>query len=642
GYGVCAYTYLNRAAAGDIAAWQASHKAWVERINATAGYRLVDPQVSDAGTRFTRIPGCLNTKGATPRTTRTLSRTPGTIWQRHVDPVAAPRPERRINGDTRLTGEQRGAIAGSLVGAWSEGNRHAVALGVAGLLAKAGVREEEAKAIVEHAAVLADDDEPGDRATAVRTSYERVRSGLPARGFMSLRELIPAETLAFIDATLQSLRGATVPGPNLPVIAYGHDGTPVFGADDPATGARVDPDPATRYDPPPEACFRGWFAEYRALMAPTTEAPDAFHLGCSLALVGMLLGRRVWTYNAGRHFPNLYVVLVGPTGRSRKDTAMDSAFVKMVGSIPRHSPITGQVYPEPFTIETGFGSGEGLLERIAAKPRLLMQLSEFSSLVLKARREAGTLLIPNVISLWQCPNRMTNITRGTETVALDPFLSIVAGTTPDTLAADMGDADLASGFANRFLLFGGNGCGPKADPPRAEPSECIRLMVSIMDTVQGAYPHPIELPRAAAAQGRWQEWYDAEYVATREDDAEARLAERLASNIQRIALIYAASEGCSEIGTAHLDAAIALGEWQWAFARKEVKRWGQELEARVESNVRLILERAPMHQAALRDRIGRAVPISMFNKVVAELEKALILGRTAEGYLLVRDWRPAA
>ncbi len=628
GYGLCAYAYVEPTVGTDIDLWQMHHKSRIEQINEHVGYKLLDPQVSDPGTRFTRIPGCLNTKGAVPRTVRTLFRRAGAMAKVQVARGAlAPLPERVVVGDKVLDGAGFAAVVDAVGPCWSEGNRHALALGLAGMLAKAGVAEAQSMDLI--GVLAAGDGELRDRATAVRTSYERVRSGLPARGFLSLRGLIPAVTLAFIDATLRPLRDASAPSLKLP---------------DPAMtfAFTIDPTPhAPAYAPPPEACFRGWFGEYRDLMAPTTEAPHAFHLGCSLALAGMLMGRRVWTYNAGKHYPNLYVVLVGPTGRSRKDTAMHSAFVDMVDSIPRHSPITGRVYPERFTIETGFGSGEGLLERIAAKPRLLMQLSEFSSLVLKARRESGTLLIPNVISLWQCPNRMGNVTRGNETIALDPFLSIVAGTTPDTLAADMGDADLASGFANRFLLFGGNGCGPKANPPRAETSECIRLMVSILDTIQGAYPHPIEIPPAAATRGRWQEWYDAEYTATREDDAEAKLAERLASNIQRIALIYAASEGAREIGPAHLDAAIALGEWQWAFARKEVKRWGQELEARVESNVRSILERAPMHQAALRDRIGRAVPISLYNKVIAELERALILGRTPEGYLLVRDWRAA-
>ena len=50
-----------------------AHKAFIRAINERAGIKLVDPQVSDSGTRITRLPGSYNVKKPIlPRLVRTL------------------------------------------------------------------------------------------------------------------------------------------------------------------------------------------------------------------------------------------------------------------------------------------------------------------------------------------------------------------------------------------------------------------------------------------------------------------------------------------------------------------------------------------------------------------------------------------
>ena len=73
--------------------------------------------------------------------------------------------------------------------------------------------------------------------------------------------------------------------------------------------------------PFPEKAWRGIFAEYRKLVGPTTEAPDTYHFWLLALALGLVLGRLLSVYHARLLYPNFFIVLVGPTGWARKDTA---------------------------------------------------------------------------------------------------------------------------------------------------------------------------------------------------------------------------------------------------------------------------------------------------------------------------------
>jgi hypothetical protein len=69
----------------------------------------------------------------------------------------------------------------------------------------------------------------------------------------------------------------------------------------------------------------GLVGRYRALVAPCTEAPEAFHLASLIAAVGCLIGRKVWVCTPHETFPNFYCLLVGTTGHTRKTTSYQFA-----------------------------------------------------------------------------------------------------------------------------------------------------------------------------------------------------------------------------------------------------------------------------------------------------------------------------
>src|SRR5690606_28183816 len=74
----------------------------------------------------------------------------------------------------------------------------------------------------------------------------------------------------------------------------------------------------------------GLLARYLDVFGPTTDAPYQYHVFSAFALMASLLGRRVWVRDgAGKLYPNLFVLLLGPSSLYRKSTcigiAQDSA-----------------------------------------------------------------------------------------------------------------------------------------------------------------------------------------------------------------------------------------------------------------------------------------------------------------------------
>lgn len=78
---------------------------------------------------------------------------------------------------------------------WIEGQRQALALFLAGFLAKAGVPEPEAKALFEAITGLLGDEESAARLCALSDTYRKLAKGGEVSGYQSLEGLVPGEEL---------------------------------------------------------------------------------------------------------------------------------------------------------------------------------------------------------------------------------------------------------------------------------------------------------------------------------------------------------------------------------------------------------------------------------------------------------------
>src|SRR3954451_24410059 len=117
--------------------------------------------------------------------------------------------------------------------------------------------------------------------------------------------------------------------------------------------------------------FHGLGGEIVRAIGPHTEADPSALLIQFLVAFGFVAGRRAFFVADGaRHFPNLFVMVVGETSKSRKGTAW-SRIRSVFESLPS--------WP-PERVMNGLSTGEGLIAQVsdsASDKRLLVVETEF-------------------------------------------------------------------------------------------------------------------------------------------------------------------------------------------------------------------------------------------------------------------------
>ena len=308
----------------------------------------------------------------------------------------------------------------------------------------------------------------------------------------------------------------------------------------------------------PSSVFSGLPGEYVRLMADTTEAPDVYHLGTFLAVVGAALGKGVWAWNGVELHPNLYVLLVGDSGLNRKSTAArrGARLLKLLDpGIDRISD---------------FGSAEKLIDMIGASDqgsrpdlhkRAFIHLNELAATLAKLQRDGAGNIVTTLINLYDCEEDQGTPTRGggngTQKVQ-NPIVSMLACSAESWLQDQMKLHDIRSGFANRFVCFGG---APKSPNPSPRPFSMEHLAGSVKQALLpyiGLAATRKQFTWGGPALKRWEEFYREWHGLQPESDVQAAITARVPDNALKMALIYAALHGEGRIDAADLECGINL------------------------------------------------------------------------------------
>ncbi len=574
GYGLCAYTYLEPVETQDIPTIREAHKAFIKAINERAGIKLLDVQVSDGGTRVTRIPGSNNIKNPDmPRLVKTLrydanrfvSMDQIRFGLRRAEAQEAVRAQmpKPITLPVTMTDE----IVTALAPHWTLGQKHAMALAVTGMLAKAGVPETQALEIIER--LSAEDQKPFDRVKCVQDTYARLASGMDVRGFHALKEMVPATVIDYVGERLTTFHQANVAGMIRP------SATEIASSETERYQSSLD------ILPVPAICYDGWVGEYVSMMLPLSEAPEQFHLASGLGLIGASAGRDVSArYVSKNLYANLYLMIVGVAGYSRKDTAIEFAI-----NMPDHRPYRVTENSSPYQILTDVGSPQGLMERLEKHSNIWLYITEYERLAANAHRSSTSAIIPLLTTAWNTPKKLQNITKGSAIEANYPYLSAIAAVQPDILSRHMLPEDISNGFASRWLFIPGLGNNPIADPPDIDEIAAFELYARLLRTID-LYKNNGDGTRlylSKEAKERWEAWYIADGKVKPDSDDEASMRSRLGVHIRKLALVYAIGAGERNlIQIQHLESAIAFVEWCWHHTQHMMKGWGVSTFAAVE------------------------------------------------------------
>ena len=341
----------------------------------------------------------------------------------------------------------------------------------------------------------------------------------------------------------------------------------------------------------PEIAWRGSFANYRDLVAHTTEAADEFHYATFLQVFGCTLGRRLNVYHAGTQYPNFYTCLVGRSGLTRKDTSHKSGR-KVINML--HAHVDYEQNP-PFKIISGIRSVEGLLDELAGENRVrLIIQGELLALLSKARQDKLGHIIPTLTELYDCPDILNPpVHQKNVKPAIKPFLSIMAGTTEDWLHKALYEHDIYGGFANRWLYFYGPLKRPLSDPPKVDKQKLDNLVHELNFIREWAEDVPDgEVTISDEARELFASYYAEYYRRCNQPGLIPTLIVRIQDFIFKIALLYAADQQQSIISAEHLKAAIEVGNYLEDSSRQLFANFGVSKSKKSENKVLEYLKNA--------------------------------------------------
>jgi hypothetical protein len=309
--------------------------------------------------------------------------------------------------------------------------------------------------------------------------------------------------------------------------------------------------------PPPVKpldAYYGVLGDFVKAVEPHTEADPLGILTCLLCGVGNALGREVHHQIGRRHACNLFVLLCGET-TDRKGTCWDIAEELLALANPQWADVC---------VENGFGSGEGLVDRIrdangddegVADKRLLVVEEEFGKPLKLAKSEKSILSDMMRTAFDGKPLSVMN-RGGNRYKCREPHIGIVGNITPaELLKLVKGMTAIQDGFLNRFLLCGVKRTRylPQGSDWRSVAMRFAPLLREAMATAS-ACNEPFALHEDATALWEKEYWR----LEQKRSGDYGNVVARLSVHTLKVAMVYAVLDGSTAIRESHLQASLAV------------------------------------------------------------------------------------
>ncbi|MFO0881414.1 MAG: bifunctional DNA primase/polymerase [Gemmataceae bacterium] len=330
------------------------------------------------------------------------------------------------------------------------------------------------------------------------------------------------------------------------------------------------PEPAPWPALRPEA-LHGLAGEIIQAIAPHSEADPAGILGQLLAAFGNAVGRGPhFVVEGSRHYPNLFLAIVGNSSTARKGTSWG-----------RVAQIMRVVDPDWFKTQIfgGLSSGEGLIDAVkdpitrineegeletvqegADDKRAMVLESEFGQVLQQFKRQGNTLSAI-LRQAWDSGNLQT-MTRNSKLRATDAHISIAGHITRQELERLLGEVELFNGFSNRFLwLLARRSQLLPEGSPGLELAPYIERLQQVLRKARTFE----EMHRDDQARELWREVYPR--LNEDRDGLFGAATSRAPAQVVRLSVLYALLDGSRTIRLPHLQAALALWDYCDASAR---------------------------------------------------------------------------
>jgi hypothetical protein len=293
----------------------------------------------------------------------------------------------------------------------------------------------------------------------------------------------------------------------------------------------------------------GFLKTYCAYASEITDAPVEFHLAVALSTMSAVLGNQVYITAWGQQlYPNIWSILLAPSGFYRKSTAMKIGLNMLAEANPEN------LLPNDFTKEK-------LIENLSAHSQGVVPVWEFGALLSNIGKDYNSGLKEFLTEIYDA-SFYSRQTKGGSQKIEKPAVSILAGSTIDWVVDRITSGDLRSGWLCRFLYWpatqknGWKGMNIKHD---MEMKEQLQRFLAELSYANGE----VEMsPQITEAYNEWLRGHESEVNDQKLPADLQGFYTRIATYVLKFAILYQLSINLTTIITTEaLGYAIRLAEY---------------------------------------------------------------------------------
>jgi hypothetical protein len=421
-----------------------------------------------------------------------------------------------------------------------KGSRHEVTLALAGFLLRRNWLADEVSEFVTAASFASmGDEEWKSRQHDVKSTVQRLMNGRPTTGIPRLASLIGDDVVFKLMEWLEISPRISAPLHKLCSVSWPSH-------------------------PEPEV-FCGLADEFVSIVGPHSESDPMALLSQFLVGFGNVIGRSAhFRVEADEHYTNLFLVLVGPTSKARKGSALsqvkrflseadpDWADTCMASGLSSGEGVVWAVRDATYSKD-----GEKLLDTGVADKRLFALEPEIAQQLRLMGRQSN-ILSTIIRQAWDNGNLRT-LTKNSPAQATGAHISILGHITAQELRRYLNETELGNGFGNRFLWLCVKRSKLLPEGGRLNHDDALHFTGQLVQTVAWARQVK-EVRRSPKARTLWAEVYPE--LSEGRAGLIGAVTNRAEAQVVRLSLIYALLDRSPEIKTKHLRAALAF--WRYA------------------------------------------------------------------------------
>ena len=308
----------------------------------------------------------------------------------------------------------------------------------------------------------------------------------------------------------------------------------------------------------PDRCAgKNWLKTYLEY-TKDTESPDIYHLWCGISAIAGAMKRNCWMDMGPMKplYPNLYIVLTGPSAEVKKSAALDVA-EQLINKLPYIHITRDKMSPEGLVTKLATQIDAEILakEGIAKKDGTIYVIQdELATMLGGISYTQG--LTDLLVSLYNCRDEYDVLLKHNPQKVQNTQMNLLAASTPEWLALGMPDVHQSGGFIGRFIFIVAYEPKKKVAFPKLTKKmiKLKELLIGDLLTMSKLRGEFTWTPETIALYEPWYNTYKAG-----EDPRLAEYQGRKPSTVKKLAMIISASSSNSMVvGPQHLRASWTI------------------------------------------------------------------------------------